>query len=122
MRILLVDDSKTMRMLIRRTLRQAGYETATVEECGTGEEALTLVGKSQFDLIVSDWNMPAMSGPELVANLRKQGDATPVGFITTENTEAVRQQAHEMGARFLVAKPFTPESLSGALQKVGLRG
>lgn len=107
-----------MRMLIRRTLRQAGYESWAVEECGSAEEALTTLGKAQFDLIVSDWNMPNISGPEFVAALRKQGNATPFGFITTESTEAVRQQAHEMGARFLVAKPFTPESLREAMQRL----
>lgn len=111
MKILIVDDSKVMRSIVRRTLRQAGYGQADVLEAVNGSDALTKVGEYGPDLILCDWNMPEMNGIDFLQALRGRGDKTPFGFVTSEGSEAMRARAAEGGAAFLLAKPFTPEDL-----------
>lgn len=118
MRILIVDDSKAMRLLVRRALRQAGYGAHEVVEAASGPEALEVVRGGKVDLVLSDWNMPDMSGIELLQALRSEGFTTTFGFITTETTPPMRAAANAAGAAFLVAKPFTPEALQLTLDGV----
>jgi two-component system, chemotaxis family, chemotaxis protein CheY len=115
MKILIVDDSKAMRMIVRRTLRQAGFGDHAVTEANNGKEALETVRESVPDLILSDWNMPEMSGIELLDNLRAEGIGVKFGFVTTERTPEMRVRASEAGAAFLIVKPFTPEDFQNAL-------
>jgi two-component system chemotaxis response regulator CheY len=115
MKILIVDDSKAMRMIVRRTLRQAGFGDHAVTEANNGKEALDAVRQSVPDLILSDWNMPEMSGIELLDSLRAQGVPVKFGFVTTERTPEMRARATESGAAFLIVKPFTPEDFKEAL-------
>jgi len=115
MKILIVDDSKAMRMIVRRTLRQAGFGDHAVTEANNGKEALDAVRQSVPDLILSDWNMPEMSGIELLDNLRSEGVSVKFGFVTTERTPEMRARAAEAGASFLIVKPFTPEDFKDAL-------
>ena len=115
MKILIVDDSKAMRMIVRRTLRQAGFGDHAVSEANNGKEALDAVRQSVPDLILSDWNMPEMSGIELLDSLRAQGVSVKFGFVTTERTPEMRARAAESGAAFLIVKPFTPEDFKEAL-------
>jgi two-component system chemotaxis response regulator CheY len=109
MKILIVDDSKAMRMIIRRTLRNAGYDKHTISEAGNGVEALALVRGDLPDLILTDWNMPEMSGLELMTAVRKEATTVKFGFITTEGSAEKVSQAIAGGAVFLIAKPFTVE-------------
>jgi two-component system chemotaxis response regulator CheY len=118
MKILVVDDSKAMRMIIQRTLRQAGFAAHSVSEAGSGVEALAVLRKEHFDLVLSDWNMPEMSGIELLGALRNDNVSIQFGFITSEGTPAMRQQAADAGAAFLIAKPFTVESFEQTLRGV----
>jgi two-component system chemotaxis response regulator CheY len=115
MNILIVDDSKAMRMIVRRTLRQAGFGDHDVHEANNGKEALEHVRANPPDLILSDWNMPEMSGIELLDSLRGQGNKVKFGFVTTERTPEMRLRATEAGAEFLIVKPFTPEDFKSAL-------
>lgn len=115
MKILIVDDSKAMRMIVRRTLRQAGFGDHAVTEANNGKEALDAVRQSAPDLILSDWNMPEMSGIELLDSLRAEGVAVKFGFVTTERTPEMRARASEAGAAFLIVKPFTPDDFKEAL-------
>lgn len=115
MKILVVDDSKPMRMIVQRTLKQAGYGEHPVTEATNGREALDLIRAGGFDLVLSDWNMPEMAGPELLDAVKKEGHAVCFGFVTSEGTPAMREKAAEAGARFLIAKPFTPDDLKKAL-------
>ncbi len=114
-KILIVDDSKAMRLIVRRSLRQAGFEDLEVREAGNGKEALEALAQGLPDLVLSDWNMPEMSGIELLGQITAQAIQVKLGFITTEGTPEMRQTAAAAGALFLVAKPFTPESLRDAL-------
>ena len=109
MRVLVVDDSKAMRMIIIRTLRQSGVEIGEVREAENGADGLTAVAEFAPNLILSDWNMPAMSGIEFLTALRATGSSTPFGFVTSESSSAMREQALAAGASFLLVKPFNGE-------------
>jgi two-component system chemotaxis response regulator CheY len=118
MKILVVDDSKAMRMIIQRTLRQAGFSSHSVSEACSGVEALAVMRKEPFDLVLSDWNMPEMSGIELLGAVKRENLGGQFGFITSEGTPAMRQQAADAGAVFLIAKPFTVEAFEQTLRGV----
>ena len=118
MNILLVDDSKASRMIVKRALRQAGYDDHPVQEASNGAEALELILGSKPGLVLCDWNMPEMSGIELLETLRTQGVSVKLGFLTSEGTEDVRTRAREAGAMFFVTKPVTVEKLQEALATV----
>jgi two-component system chemotaxis response regulator CheY len=110
MKILIVDDSKTMRLIVMRTLQQAGYANQTFIEAANGQEALSAVKTSAPDLVLLDWNMPGMSGLEVLQQLKAEGSAVKVGFVTSEGTPEMREKAKAAGALFLITKPFTVES------------
>jgi two-component system, chemotaxis family, chemotaxis protein CheY len=114
-RILLVDDSKAMRLIIRRTLRQAGIADEGIEEATNGAEALKAIRAKSPDLVLSDWNMPEMSGIELLAALTKDGKKVPFVFITSESTPEMRERAKAGGALGLIAKPFDAEKFREVL-------
>jgi two-component system chemotaxis response regulator CheY len=118
MRILIVDDSSAMRKIVQRTLRLAGYEGHEILEADNGKSALGVVQENSPDLILSDWNMPEMNGLEFLQAVRGAGKKIPFGFVTTESTPEMRQTAHDSGAQFLIAKPFTPEQVSQAIRGV----
>lgn len=115
MKILIVDDSKAMRMIVRRTLRQAGHDGHEIEEACDGSEALPLVGSWQPDLVLSDWNMPEMNGIDLLRELRANGNTVRFGFVTSEGTAEMRQLASEAGAEFLITKPFDATTFEAVL-------
>ncbi len=115
MDVLLVDDSKTMRMLVQRAIRQAGYRSLSFGEAGNGVEALAAMQTEKPKLVLSDWNMPEMSGIELLQTLRTGGNKTPFGFITSESSAEIKDLAMSKGASFLLTKPFNPEDVQTAL-------
>ncbi len=120
MKILIVDDSSAMRKIARRTLRQAGYESAEVVEAGGGGEALAALDEGPVDLIVSDLHMPGMDGLELVSQVRRREDGrnVPIVIVTTEAGEQAVRAALSRGASGYVVKPFTPEKLEAVLGRV----
>lgn len=109
MAILVVDDSRAMRMIVRRELRKAGYED--VAEAENGAVALQTIAGGGVDLVLSDWNMPDMNGIELLSSLRAQGNELVFGFVTSESAPDVRARAFEAGASFVITKPFTSDDL-----------
>ncbi len=118
MKILVVDDSKAMRMIVIRNLRQAGLGDATVVEAENGVQGLEQVAAEKPDLILSDWNMPEMNGIDFLKALRAKGDGTLFGFVTSESTPAMRDQAVREGAAFLLAKPFSSDDFQKTLARV----
>ncbi|MCC6136617.1 MAG: response regulator [Candidatus Contendobacter sp.] len=116
MKILIVDDSSAMRMIVRRTLREAGYGHLEVLQAGDGNQALDVVRKDPPDLIFSDWNMPNKSGLEFLEALKEEGYKIPFGFVTTEATAEMRAKATQAGAKFLISKPFTVETFTKVLE------
>jgi two-component system, chemotaxis family, chemotaxis protein CheY len=107
MKILVVDDSKPMRMIVKKTLRDAGFGGHEISEAANGREGLEALHREAFDVVLCDWNMPEMSGLELLQAVR------------AESTPAMREQASSAGAEFLIGKPFTvvmfQEILGGVL-------
>jgi len=111
MRILLVDDSRTMRNIQRKLLSVLGEPEFA--EAGDGLEALSLIASSPqpFDLILIDWNMPNMDGHTLVCRIREKDKTTPLIMVTTEAEKARVLEAIKAGVNNYVIKPFTPEAL-----------
>lgn len=115
MKILIADDSRVMRQIVTRTLRQAGYSGHDLVEATNGKEAFDSCVSERPDLVMSDWNMPEMTGVELLRSLRANGIEMPFGFVTSESSSEMRNAAMSEGAIFFITKPFTPESFRDAL-------
>ncbi|MBF0110270.1 MAG: response regulator [Magnetococcales bacterium] len=119
MRVLIVDDSSVMRKIVSRGLRQAGFKVDDILEAGDGQEALgILAGDSNFQLILSDWNMPVMDGLNFVKSVRGgsgPSKSIPIVMVTTEGGESKVQAAIEAGANGHIKKPFTPDTLKATL-------
>jgi two-component system, chemotaxis family, chemotaxis protein CheY len=112
MKILVVDDSRAMRRIVSRTIRQAGYEGHEIIEAENGREALGMVKEHKPDLILSDWHMPEMSGIDFLKALNAESIEIPFGFVTSESTAEMVEAATDAGAMFLLAKPFTTEDMA----------
>jgi two-component system chemotaxis response regulator CheY len=115
--IMTVDDSKTMRDMVAFTLRQAGYE---VREAADGQQALTALGGTAVDVVITDLNMPVMDGLELIRRLRAHPAhrATPILVLTTESDGAKKDDARKAGATGWLVKPFDPPKLLATIQRV----
>lgn len=112
-RALIVDDSSVMRKIVERCLRQAGLDLSDVQQASNGVEALAILNQSDFDLILSDINMPLMDGLEFVRTIRtlEKAKDIPVVMITTEGGEQHVLEALSLGAKGYIRKPFTPEQV-----------
>ncbi len=89
MKILVVDDSKAMRMIVIRTLKQTAFSGFSAIEANNGAEAIQMIAEHKPDLVLSDWNMPEMKGIDLLKNLRAAGNSIRFGFITSESSPEV---------------------------------
>ncbi len=117
MNILIVDDSRTMRMIVRRTLRQANIGEHVYEEAENGRDALARLASFRADLILSDWNMPEMDGMGLLEAVRASGNThAKFGFVTSQSSVESRERALAAGATFLITKPFSPEDIEAVLK------
>ncbi len=115
--VLIVDDSRSMRRVIRKVLDLSGFQVGECLEAGDGKEALDLLESHWVDLILSDIHMPVMDGFGLIRALRSNGSWSdlPVVFITTESNEDRLQEAMALGARGYIRKPFQPEEIRSLL-------
>jgi two-component system, chemotaxis family, chemotaxis protein CheY len=118
--ILIVDDSKTMRQVIKKALSLSGFKVGECLEAGNGREALEVLANSWVDLILSDIHMPVMDGFGLLQALREEESwhDLPVVMITTEANEQRLQEAMSLGAKGYIRKPFTPENMRSFLSRV----
>ena len=116
-KVLIVDDSVSIRQMVSFTLRQGGFEV--VEACH-GQEGLDRLAATSVDLIITDLNMPVMDGLTMIRELRaKPAHAgVPILFLTTESDEGVKAQAKAAGATGWVTKPFQPDQLVRIVTKV----
>ena len=115
MRFLVVDDSRAMQSIVKRTLQKAGYRSLDIKLANDGVEALEIIKVWTPDMVLSDWHMPNMSGLELLAAIARQMLDVKVGFVTTEASESRIQEAKAAGALFVINKPFSDEELLNAV-------
>lgn len=122
MRALIVDDSRAMRMILRRMLAGAGFEVHEAENGRVGLDQFSQVGP--IDLALVDWNMPEMNGLELVQAVRSEPDyaGTRIVMVSTESDTTHLQRALEAGADDYVMKPFTADAVQDKLALLGLDG
>ena len=118
MHVLLVDDIKSMRSMIRGILFKVGLQK--VSDAGDGFEALSVLKQEKIDLIVSDWNMPKMDGLELLKAVRADANYKDIPFlmITAENRKENVVDAIQAGTSEFIAKPFTDGTLREKLNKI----
>lgn len=115
--VLIVDDSNTMRKIVSRSLRQAGIDFDTIFEAADGLEALEVLGANQVDVVLSDINMPNMTGLEFL-KAKSEDDAIkdiPVIMISTETGADIIDEAKSYGAKGAIKKPFTPDLINETL-------
>ncbi len=118
MKILTVDDFSTMRRIIRNMLRQLGY--TNIVEAEDGAEALSLLQREKVDFVISDWNMPNMSGLDLLKAIRADEHLKPlpVLLVTAEALKENVVEALKAGVNNYVVKPFTAETLKGKIDAI----
>lgn len=120
MKILIVDDSSTMRRIIGNVVMQLGFTKDSFDEAEDGLKAWKLLSEAHYDVILTDWNMPNMNGLELVKKVRSEGthQKTPIIMITTEGGKGEVITALKAGVNNYIVKPFNAEVLKEKLDGV----
>jgi len=115
--ILVVDDSETMRAVIKKTVNMCGIEIGALHEAGNGKEALVVLEAEWIDVVLSDINMPEMGGIELLQAVKNDNVLRniPVIFISTESSQTRKEEAESFGAAAYIKKPFMPEHIRDVL-------
>lgn len=118
LRFLVVDDFSTMRRIVRNLLKELGY--TNTEEAEDGSVGLNRLKSEKFDFVVSDWNMPVMTGIEMLRKIRADPDlkSLPVLMVTAEARKENIIEAAQCGANGYIVKPFTAATLDEKLQKI----
>jgi two-component system, chemotaxis family, chemotaxis protein CheY len=118
--ILIVDDSSSMRNIIKKTLEMSGFDIGRIYEAGNGREALAVLEKDWADVILTDVHMPEMDGFAFlqVLNTREVVSETPVVVVTTEGRQERIGELMALGARACIKKPFRPEDIKKTLLDV----
>lgn len=117
MRVLTVDDSRTILAMLQHTLAGAGYEVLQAEN---GQEGLDVLGAEDVDVVITDINMPVMDGIEFIKNVRSSGQhqSLPILILTTETSQDKRDQGRAAGGTGWIVKPFDPDKLLSVIKKV----
>lgn len=115
--ILVVDDSATIRSMVKRAVRMIGLDVGEVFEAGNGIEALALLGEHEVAVMLVDINMPRMNGIQLVTRMKLSDRLRdiPIVIASTEGSQKRIDQLHELGVAGYVRKPFQPEQLREVL-------
>ncbi len=116
-RILIVDDSASMRNMVSATLQSAGHQ---ITDADNGQNALNKAKATSFDAVITDLNMPVMNGIELIKNLRSVPNYkyTPILLLTTESSTEKKSEGKQAGATGWLVKPFNPEKLLATVERV----
>ena len=118
MKILIVDDFSTMRRIIKNLLRDLGFNNT--QEADDGQTALPMIKSSDFDFIVTDWNMPGMQGIDLLKAIRADAALAhlPVLMVTAESKREQIVEAAQAGVNGYIVKPFTAQTLKEKIDKI----
>jgi two-component system, chemotaxis family, chemotaxis protein CheY len=118
MKILVVDDMVTMRRIVKNILKQLGF--ANVDEAENGQEALQKLRLDTYGFVVSDWNMPVMTGIDMLRAIRadEKLKTTPVLMVTAEAQQSNLIEAVQAGVSNYIVKPFTAETLQEKITKI----
>ena len=117
-KVLIADDSGVMRKIIVRATKAAGVED--IVEAVDGADALEKFEQNQFDLVLTDWNMPNKTGLEVIQEIRGKGSQVPIIMVTTEGEKSNVLKAIEAGVTDYLTKPFEAEALSAKIDKLAL--
>lgn len=122
--VLIVDDSKILRGMVRRILGLTGLDIGEVHEAGGGHEALEVLGRAHIDVVLADINMPGMTGAELVDRIRKSpiSARTHVVVISSDRNQATMDTMKSLGIDAYLTKPFRAEALRDVLNGVFSKG
>jgi len=115
-RVLVADDSGTMRKIIIRSLNAVGISDVT--EAADGQQAIDRFGEGQFDLVLTDWNMPNKTGLQVIEEIRVKDSQVPIIMVTTEAEKRRVLEAIQAGVSDYIIKPFDADTLRAKLDKV----
>lgn len=118
--VLIVDDSTSMRAVIKKMIKVSGFNVGDYWEAADGQEALKILQREWVDLVLTDINMPNMNGLELIAQMKGDDlmDSIPVVMVTTEGSEKRVQESMALGASGYIKKPFLPEDIKRTLSSI----
>jgi two-component system chemotaxis response regulator CheY len=117
LRVLTVDDSRTILAMLHHTLSNAGFEVLQAED---GKQGLDVLRTETVDVVITDINMPVMDGIEFIKNVRATGNhqSLPILILTTETSQDKRNQGKAAGGTGWIVKPFDPEKLISVIHRV----
>jgi two-component system chemotaxis response regulator CheY len=116
MRVLTVDDSRTILAMLHHTLSNAGFEVLQAED---GQQGLDVLAREKVDIVITDINMPVMDGIQFIKQIRSGGHSSlPILILTTETSQDKRDQGRAAGGTGWIVKPFDPEKLIQVIHKV----
>lgn len=117
MRVLTVDDSRTILAMLHHTLSSAGFEVLQAED---GQKGLDVLENEAVDIVITDINMPVMDGIEFIKNVRSTGShqSLPILILTTETSQDKRDLGRDAGGTGWIVKPFDPEKLISVIRRV----
>jgi len=118
--VLIVDDSSTMRAVIKKVIKVSGFNVGQFLEAGDGGEALTVLANEWVDIVLSDINMPNMNGLELIGRMHADEmlKSIPVVMVTTESSDEKVKKSKELGAVGYIKKPFLPQDIKTTLSSI----
>ncbi len=118
--VMIVDDSSSMRAVIKKTIKMSGFDVGVYLEAGDGVEALATLERHWVDLVLADINMPNMNGLQLLEAIKKDElyAGVEVVMVTTEGSRRRVEQAQSLGAAGYIKKPFTPQDVKETLNRV----
>jgi len=116
MRVIVADDSKTMRRIIVNVLKEIGIIKTNIGEANDGKEGFEIFKKDKWDIILTDWNMPNMNGLQFVQEVRKINKDIPIVMITTEGGKTEVVTALKNGVNNYIVKPFNAKTLKDKLK------
>ena len=117
LRVLTVDDSRTILAMLHHTLSNAGFEVLQAED---GRQGLDMLMSNEIDVVITDINMPVMDGIEFIKNVRSSGQyqSLPILILTTETSQDKRDQGKQAGGTGWIVKPFDPDKLISVIHRV----